>query len=66
MQNETYRDYVSVRFLPGERERLERLAKATDRTISEVIRWLVRKAEVQPGNDIRLVTTEESGHECKE
>ncbi len=53
--------WVSVRLTASERSTLEKIAAATDRTFSQVIRWLLRKAEAQPGGDIHLAN-EDGGH----
>ena len=45
---------VGARVTPAEYARIEALARATRRSISQVIRELLRRAEVIPGADIRL------------
>jgi len=50
---------VGARVTPAEYARIEALARATRRTISQVVRELLRRAEVIPGADIRLSSPSE-------
>ena len=45
---------IGARVTPAEYARIEALARATRRSISQVVRELLRRAEVIPGADIRL------------
>ena len=45
---------VGARVTPAEYARIEALAKATRRSISQVVRELLRRAEGAPEPDIRL------------
>ena len=45
---------VGARVTPAEYARIEALARATRRSISQVVRELLRRAEVAPEPDIRL------------
>lgn len=56
----TKTETISLRLLPSERDKLTRIATAEDRTLSQVLRRLLRLAEdktlgIQPPTDYRLV-----------
>jgi len=43
---------VNFRVTQKERERLERMARDSERSVSQLLRLLVRNAEVRPGGDV--------------
>jgi len=45
---------VAFRLSVSEKQRLEALARASERTVSELLRLLVRRAVVEPGRDVLL------------
>ena len=46
--------YIGARVTTAEYARIVALARATRRSVSQVVRELLRRAEVIPGADIRL------------
>lgn len=52
--NEDRDSLVAFRLSVSEKQRLEALARASERTVSELLRLLVRRAVVEPGRDVLL------------
>jgi len=51
--------YIGARVTTAEYARIVALARATRRSVSQVVRELLRRAEVIPGADIRLSSPSE-------